>query len=79
MQLRIEVVGRKRLQLAQEPRVCETGGERVALQPVAGGEEAWRLLGRARQAAPRRRQPGQGLARQVEPVGEEAESLLALG
>ena len=58
----------------------EAGRQRVALEPFAGIEQPRGLgLARGGASATRRCEPGERLAREVEPVGNEPKRLLALG
>ena len=51
VQLVIEVLGRQRFELTPQRLVCEAGGECVALEPLPGTEQPWRLVGPARRCA----------------------------
>ena len=64
---------------AHEGRVRDAGRERLALEAVARLEQARSLGSRLTRTPARRREPGEGLLREIEPVREETQRLLALG
>ena len=57
----------------------DAGREHVALETVARVEEPWGRVRPSRRSAARRREAGQRLARQVEPVRQQSQCLLTLG
>ena len=75
-----EVIGRESGERLDERGVAGHGCERISLEPQAGLEDA-RRLGRPRSLRRHAgsRDTGERLARQLEPVGHEAERVLPLG
>ena len=83
MLLEVEVLLAEAGEGLAQPRVGDDRRESLALEPDPGVEQFLRLAharawSRSRSASCRR-DPGERLARQVEPVGDEPERLLALG
>ena len=70
----VEVVRRERRELRDERRMAHDGREEIPLSLQAGLEQPRRRRDRCpgHRARGRRREPREGLARQVEPVGEQA-------
>ena len=79
VQLGVEMVGRELGQEVAQLGVRCDAGQRVALTPIAGLEQLRRDRRRAPLRPAPRHEAGLRLTRQIEPVGDEAQRLLALG